>query len=107
MITTTTQGPALPVGGGDQPLDKHIPITLTFQGGPLIVIGTQASTGEKKIEQPKDGAPAPTLLPHTTPSPSPHTTLVPSPHVSPISCPHRSPIASMSASLLNPIHSPI
>lgn len=35
-----TQGPAIPVGGGDQPPEKNIPISLTCQGGPLPVIGT-------------------------------------------------------------------
>ena len=35
-----TQGPAIPAGGGDQPPEKNIPISPTWQGGSHPVIGT-------------------------------------------------------------------
>lgn len=48
VTITETQGPAMPMEGGDQPLDKNIPIAQNFQGGPLSVIGSQSTTREKK-----------------------------------------------------------
>ena len=107
MTTTTTQGPALPIGGGNQPLDRNIPITLTCQGGSLPVIRTQASTKQKKMEEPKNGGTPPVPSPHTTPAPSLHTTLVPSPHITLISSPYHSHIPSVSAPLLKSSGSPI
>jgi hypothetical protein len=80
----TTQGPAMPAGGGDQPPDKNIPIAPTCQGGPLQFIGTQSTTGEREAEELKDSSPAPTLLPHISSSSSPQITPVPSPHTTPL-----------------------
>ena len=40
VITIATQGPAQPLGGGDQHLNKNISITQTCQDGSLPVVGT-------------------------------------------------------------------
>ena len=43
VTTIATQGPAIPAGGGDQPMDRNIPITPTCQCCSLPIIGAQAS----------------------------------------------------------------
>lgn len=103
----TTQGPAIPARGGDQPPKKNIPIVPTCQGSPFPIIGTQSATGEKETEELKDSAPTPTLLPHISSSPSPQITLVPSPHTTPLPSPHHSPAPSASAPMLKPPGSPV
>ena len=107
VTTTTAQGPAQQTGGGDQPPERNISITPTCQGGPLPIIGSQASVEEKGTEESKDGATAPVSPSHTTPTPSLHTTPFPSPHITPIPSPHHSPVPSTSASLLKSSGSPI
>ena len=85
--------------GGDQLLDKNIPIAKTCHDGSLPVIGTQTDVEKKKTEEPKDSV--------VTPVPSPHVTPVPSPHVTQVSSPHHSPVPPVSATLLQPSSSPV
>lgn len=106
VVTTTAQGLAQSIGGGDQPPEKNISIAPSCQGSPLPVIGTQASTEEKKMEELKDGATTLASPPYTTPTSLPHITPTPSPHVTPIPSPHHSPISFASA-LLKSTSSPI
>jgi hypothetical protein len=78
-----TQGPTIPVGGGDQPPEKNIPISLTCQGGSRPVIGAQSTAEEKEAEKEKDSGSTPIFIPHISSSPSPQITFVPSPHTTP------------------------
>ena len=91
MTLAITQGPAQSLGGGDQPIDKSIPIANTFHDGSLPIFGTQTSAKEKKMEEPKDSG----------------ATLVPSPHVTLVPSPHHSPILPISAIVLQPSGSPM
>ena len=95
-MPSTTQGPTQPTGGGDQPLEKNIPLEKTCHDGSRPIIGTQVEEKkeeEKKIDEPNDSAATPLVpSPHDTPVPSPHATLVPSPHATLVPSPPHSPV---------------
>jgi len=95
------------IGGGDQPLKKNIPISLTCQGGSLPVIGTQSTTEEKETDKEKDSGSPPIFIPHISSSPSPQITPIPSPYTTPPPSPHHSPIPSEKAPILKSPGSPI
>ena len=102
-----TQGPAISAGGGDQPPKKNIPISLTCQGGPQLVIGNQPTAKEKEVEKEKDSGSSPIFTPHISSSPSPQITPIPSPHTTPPPSPHYNPILSGATPVLKPHGSPI
>ena len=82
VTLTITQRPMQPTSGGDQPLDKSIPLTKTCQDGSPLVLGAQPKV-EKKVDEPKDSIA--TLVPSPTsslvPSTSPALLLPCNPHV--------------------------
>jgi hypothetical protein len=97
----------MPAGGGDQPHEKNILITPTFQDGSPPVIRIQSTTREKETGELRDSGPTPTLLPHISSSPSPQITPAPSPHTTPPPSPHHSPIPSANTLIFKPSSSPI
>ena len=82
MTLAITKGLAQLAGGGDQPLEKRIPLTKTSQDGSPPLIGTQPEA-KKKADELKDNIA--TLVPSPTssfvPSTSPALLLWRSPHV--------------------------
>ena len=65
-----TQALAQPIGGGDQPPEKSIPLTKTCQDGSPPMICAQPEVG-KKVDELKDSTT--TLVPSPTSSPVPFT----------------------------------
>ena len=82
VMPSAAQGLAQLARGGDQPLEKNIPLDKTCHDGSHPVIGThmeEKKEEEKKVEESKDNVVTPPPSPHVAPVLFPHVTPVPSP----------------------------